>query len=154
LPHYVAELNAKGHTYGFDFVPHDARARELGTGRTRVETLTGLGRNVRVVPMHTIDDGINALRVIFGRTFWNKDTTDDGLEALRQYRTDYDEKLRAFKDRPRHDWTSHYADAGRYMALAYRDMAKPVEKPKRKMLPGQVYLPGPPETPSGVRIRI
>ena len=156
LPHYVAELNAKPYRYGVDFVPHDAKARELGTGRTRVETLVGLGRNPQLIPMHTIEDGINALRVVFGQSWFDRDRTAVGLEALRQYRTEYDEKTKAFKDRPRHDWTSHSADAARYAAIAYRDFVKAQPKPKPKPVaqPGQVFLPGPPQSPSGVRIRI
>ena len=129
LPHYVKALNATGYTFGHDFVPHDAKVRELGTGRTRVETLISLGRKPRLVADHKVDDGINALRVMFSRIWWDKDACSAGIEALRQYRTDYDEKLKTFKDKPRHDWTSHTADAARYMALAFRELTRP-EKPK------------------------
>ena len=154
LPHYVAELNTRGYRYGVDFVPHDAKARELGTGRTRVETLSSLGRKPMLVPDHTIMDGINALRVLFPRIWWDRDKTAPGLEALRQYRADYDEKTRAFRDRPRHDWTSHYADAARYMAMAYRELLGKPTKPKPRMMPGQVMLPGAPEPVRNVKIRI
>jgi phage terminase large subunit len=154
LPHYVAELNAKGYKYGIDFVPHDARARELGTGRTRVETLAGLGRNPRLGPIHTVDDGINAVRQTLPVMWFDRDKTAAGVEALRQYRTEYDEKTKAFKDKPRHDWTSHAADAARYMALAYREFVAPKIRPDRKLETGQVWLPGPPEPRRGVRIRI
>lgn len=129
LPHYVKALNATGYTFGHDFVPHDAKVRELGTGRTRVETLISLGRKPRLVADHKVDDGINALRVMFSRIWWDKDACAAGIEALRQYRADYDEKLKTFKDKPRHDWTSHTADAARYMALAFRELTRP-EKPK------------------------
>lgn len=154
LAHYVAELNVRGHRYGIDFVPHDAKARELGTGRTRVETLASLGRRPQLVPDHGLMDGINALRVLFPRIWWDHDKTASGLEALRQYRADYDEKLRAFRDRPRHDWTSHYADAARYMAMSYRELVGAPAKPKPRALPGQVLLPGAPVPSSKVRIRI
>lgn len=154
LPHYAAELSARGYTYGTDFVPHDARARELGTGRTRVETLVGLGRKPQLVPMQTVEDGINALRQVFARIRFHEETTSSGIEALRQYRRDYDEKTKAFKDRPRHDWTSHAADAARYMALAYREMVTPIVKPKPRQRPGTVSLPGAPKPRTGVKIRI
>jgi phage terminase large subunit len=154
LPHYVAALNAKGHSYGIDFVPHDAKARELGTGRTRVETLIALGRRPQVVPMHTIDDGINAVRQLAPRMWFDAAATTHGLEALRQYRADYDEKTKAFKNKPRHDWTSHAADAARYMAMAYREMVGAPPKPKPVHPPGTVFLPGPPEPARGVKIRI
>ena len=132
LPHYAAELLSRGYTYGKDFVPHDAKARELGTGRTRVETLLELKRNPALVPAHGIMDGINAARVSFPKFWFDATRCKQGLEALRQYRADYDEKTKAFKNAPRHDWTSHAADAFRYMAMAWKHMApaKPVERPK------------------------
>jgi hypothetical protein len=154
LPHYVGELSALGYRYGLDFVPHDAKARELGTGRTRVETLIGLGRKPQLVPAHTVEDGINALRVMFPRIRFDAEATRHGLEALRQYRTDFDEKTKAFKNTPRHDWTSHSADAARYMAIAYRDMVAPPKPVKRPQPLGSVILQGPPEAPRGVRIKI
>jgi phage terminase large subunit len=129
LPHYAGVLAAKGYGYGHDFVPHDARVKELGTGRTRVETLLSLGRKPRVVPAHSLMDGINAARVTVARCRFDRERCAQGLEALRQYRTDFDEKTKAFKDTPKHDWTSHTADAFRYLAMAWREMAQP-EKPK------------------------
>jgi len=154
LPHYVGELSALGYRYGLDFVPHDAKARELGTGRTRVETLISLGRKPQLVPAHTVEDGINALRVMFPRIRFDAEATKHGLEALRQYRTDFDEKTKAFKNTPRHDWTSHSADAARYMAIAYRDMVAPPKPVKKPQPLGSVILQGPPEAPRGVRIKI
>ena len=154
LPFYAVELTARGHNYGFDYVPHDAKARELGTGKTRVETLVGLKRNPRLVPMHTVDDGINAVRQTLPVMWFDRDKCAKGLEALRQYRTDYDEKLKAFKNRPRHDWTSHTADALRYLSMGYREIVVTKPKPKPKAQPGQVYLPGPPRTDSRIRIKI
>lgn len=154
LPHYVGALNALPYRYGTDFLPHDARARELGTGKTRVETLTALGRNAQIVANVSIEDGINAVRQVLPIARIDATRCAPGIEALRQYRTEYDEKTKAFRDKPRHDWTSHAADAARYMALAYRTLSQPIAKPKPHANPGQVYLPGPPRPPSGVRIRI
>jgi phage terminase large subunit len=131
LDYYAKELASKPYKFGNDYVPHDARVRELGTGRTRVETLQQLGRKPVLVPSHKIMDGINAARLMLPRCYFDAMKCKDGLEALRQYRSEFDEKTRAFKDNPRHDWTSHAADAFRYMAMAYREMAPaPAEKPK------------------------
>ncbi len=131
LDHYVAEIQTRPYAkWGNDYVPHDARVRSLETGRTRVETLIQLGRKPVVVPDHKLMDGINAVRVSFPRIRINADKCKFGLEALRQYRTEYDEKTKAFKNTPRHDWTSHAADAARYMAVAWRAMVLPKEKPK------------------------
>lgn len=128
LPHYAGILAAKAYNYGNDYVPHDAKVRELGTGRTRIETLKELGRNPVLVPMHKIMDGINAARVSMPMIWFDRTACAEGIEALRQYRADFDEKTRAFKDNPRHDWTSHSADAFRYMAMAWREMAPAAQR--------------------------
>jgi phage terminase large subunit len=134
LEHYAEVLKAKGHAYGQDFVPHDARVRELGTGRTRIETLIALGRKPRLVPGHKLMDRINATRITLPRVWFDAAHCADGIEALRQYRAEYDEKVRTFKDAPKHDWSSHAADAFGYMCMAWRELAQPVEKPKGKTL--------------------
>jgi phage terminase large subunit len=154
IPQCVRVLQDKQYRYEHDFVPHDARAVEIGTGRTRVETLGLLKRKPRLVPDHRVMDGINAARVTLPRVYFDRLRCAEGIEALRQYRADFDEKTKAFKDSPRHDWTSHAADAFRYLCMAWRELVPKVEKPVRKILPGQVYLPGPPEPRSGVKIRI
>lgn len=135
LEHYAQVLADKPYRYGDDFVPQDAKARELGTGRTRVETLLGLRRRPRVVQSHTVEDGINAARVVLASTWFDELKCAKGLEALRQYRADYDDDKRTFRDKPLHDWTSHTADAFRYLAMAYRELKPPPEpKPKGKTL--------------------
>ncbi len=125
LPHYAAVLASKPYTYGTDWLPHDAKVRELGTGRTRVETLVGLQRKPRIVPDHKLMDGINAVRQTIPSMWFDAIKCADGLEALRQYRSEFDEKAKTFKHSPRHDWTSHSSDAARYMAMAYREMKAP-----------------------------
>lgn len=122
LAHYASILVAKGYSYADDFVPHDARVKELGSGRTRVETLVSLGRKPRVIPAQKIMDGINAARLTIPRCWFDRTKCRDGLEALRQYRADFDEKVKAFKNEPKHDWTSHSADAFRYLAMAWREL--------------------------------
>tara|TARA_R110000868_G_scaffold86731_1_gene243191 strand:- start:16 stop:1332 length:1317 start_codon:yes stop_codon:yes gene_type:complete len=128
LEHYADVLRDRGYRYGDDFVPQDAKARELGTGRTRVETLLGMKRSPRVVPPHTIEDGINAARVILSRCWFDATKCADGLESLSMYRAEYDDVHGVFRNRPLHDFTSHTADAFRYLAMAYREL-KPTTKP-------------------------
>jgi phage terminase large subunit len=131
LPHFAGVLAAKSYAYAADWVPHDARVRELGTGRTRVETLVQLGRSPRLVPMHNVEDGINAARMTLPKVWFDKTACKDGIEALRQYRAEFDEKTKAFKDKPRHDWACHSADAFRYLCMAWREMTpQPEDKPK------------------------
>lgn len=128
IDHYAKVLQAKPYRYAHDFVPHDAKVRELGTGRTRVETMMGLKLKPKLIPQHKIMDGINAARVLFPRIWFDRENCKDGLECLRQYRADYDEKSRAFRDSPKHDWTSHAADSFRYLAMAYREIKPEVKK--------------------------
>jgi phage terminase large subunit len=123
LPHYAEVLSNKGYLYGDDWVPHDARVRELGTGKTRVETLSQLRRKPRLVPDHKIMDGINSARLALARCYFDKARCAAGIEALRQYRPDFDEKAKVFKDAPKHDWTSHTADGFRYLAMAWKVVA-------------------------------
>jgi hypothetical protein len=127
IPHYVAEIESRGYPKGIDYVPHDAKVRSLETGRTRIETLISLGRKPMLVANHKIMDGINAARLTMPRIWFDGVKCKDGVEALRQYRADFDEKTRAFKDAPKHDWTSHTADAFRYLCMAWREQVKHVE---------------------------
>lgn len=124
LSHYVGVLKSRPYRYGeaWDWVPHDARVRELGTGRTRIETLKELGRRPRVVPDHKLMDGINAARVTLPRCHFDAIKCKFGLSALRDYRCEYDQKSKTYRDRPEHDWTSHTADAFRYLAMAWREL--------------------------------
>ena len=130
LPHYASVLAARRYRYGDDWVPHDAKVRELGTGRTRVETLISLGRKPRLVPQHKLEDGINAVRQTIPRMWFDAVRCRDGVEALRQYRSEYDEKRKVFTDKPLHDYTSHAADSCRYMCMSYRELAPPPPPPK------------------------
>lgn len=135
LPHYASVLASKPYRYGDDYVPHDARVRELGTGRTRVETLVALGRKPKLVPDHKIGDGIEAARMTLPSCWFDAVKCRAGVDALRQYQKDYDEKKRDFRDVPRHDWTSHTADAFRYLSMAWRALAvRPGPPPPPKQL--------------------
>lgn len=134
LGFYTRKLDALGHHYGDDWVPHDAKVRELGTGRTRIETLISLGRKPRLVPAHGLMDGINAARQTLPRAYFDAVRCRAGIEALKQYRADYDERERVYRDAPKHDWTSHSADAFRYLCMAWREMAPEQPKPPPRAL--------------------
>lgn len=110
--------------FGEHYAPHDIQVRELGTGKSRLETARKLGINFRVVRKLTIEDGIHAARAILPKCYFEKTNTKDGLQALRRYRKEFDEKKGIYKPHPLHDWSSHYADAFRYFAIAFRDKSK------------------------------
>jgi hypothetical protein len=129
LQHYVEWLNDNNYR-GVDWVPHDARVREFGSGRTRIEAMLKLGRKPRVVPSHSLMDGINAARQTIPLTYFDATRCAKGLEALREYKAEWDDDLRTFKKTPKHDWSSHAADAFRYLAMAWREpMQVQEEKP-------------------------
>jgi phage terminase large subunit len=118
LGHYVRELNSKPYLYADHIVPHDAQAKELGTGKSRLEVLESLGlKSLRVAAMHRVEDGINAVRTVIPRCWFDAKRCARGIDALKLYRAEYDDKLQALKPRPVHDWTSHAADAFRYLAM-------------------------------------
>lgn len=118
LGHYVREITGRPYVYGGHIVPHDAQARELGTGKTRLEVLESLGlKNIVVAKNHRVEDGINAVRMMLPRSWFDATKCAKGIEALKLYRAEYDDKLQTLKPRPVHDWTSHAADAFRYLAM-------------------------------------
>ena len=118
LGHYVREIEAKPYIYGGHIVPHDAQARELGTGKTRTEVLESLGlRNLTIAPDHRVEDGINGVRVFLPKCWIDETKCARGIEALKLYRAEYDDKLRTLRPRPVHDWASHGADSFRYLAM-------------------------------------
>lgn len=118
LGHYVRELGLRPYLYAGHIVPHDAQAKELGTGKSRPEVLESLGlKNITIAPMHRVEDGINAVRTIIPRCWFDAKKCARGIDALKLYRAEFDDKLQALKPRPVHDWTSHAADAFRYLAM-------------------------------------
>ena len=121
LPHYIKTLREKEYVYGDHFAPHDIKVRDFSTVKSRLEVARELGVRFRVVANLRIEDGIEAVRSVLPRCYIDEDKCSHLVEALRQYRKDYDEKHLTFKDRPLHDWTSHPADAMRYLALGIRD---------------------------------
>lgn len=124
LGYYTGLLDAKGWTDRIDWLPHDVKVQEMGTGKTRIEVMINeLGCKVELIPDFGLMDGVNAARQAFERCWFEIRTTGDGLEALRQYRTAFDERTKAFAKTPRHDWTSHAADAFRYLCIAWRVMS-------------------------------
>ena len=117
LEHYVNVLNSKPYAYGESLLPHDARAKELGTGKSREEVLVSLGVRPEILPAQSVEDGINAVRTLLPRCWFDERKCKDGLRALRRYHREFDDKRRTFKPRPVHDWASHAADAFRYLAM-------------------------------------
>lgn len=132
--HYARVLKEKGYSYDGHILPHDADDREWGNNATsRVDVLKSLGiKPLRVLPRASVDDGINSVRITLPRCFFDRTRTERGLDALRQYQKVWDEKNRTFSLKPLHDWSSHSADAFRYLAQGLKPTAE-----QRGLLPGQ-----------------
>jgi phage terminase large subunit len=126
IPSLVAKITARSHKWGHDWVPHDAKVKEIGTERTRLEVMRRLrGKEPKLVPDHRVADGIEAVRQTLPRCWFHEPATETGLDALRHYRSSYDEKNLVFSETPKHDWASHAADAFRYLAMAWRETVLP-----------------------------
>jgi hypothetical protein len=124
LDHYVRVLNAKDYRYAAHYLPHDVGHHEWGQGATRLSMLRDHGLEVRVAPMLPIDDGIEAVRRILRRSAFDGGRCKPGLDALRHYRSEWDERRGVFVRQPLHDWASHAADAARSFALGFETRSR------------------------------
>lgn len=116
FPYFAKLLQDKGYVYGTHYGPHDLQNREVGTGKTRMETAVKLGINFTIVPKLPVEEGIDSVRRMFNKCWFDK-RCSSGLDALAAYHKEWDDKQGQFKNRPFHDWSSHGADAFRYLAL-------------------------------------
>jgi len=123
LDFYAKEIKDRPYVYGFHFLPHDGAARELGTGKTRQELLEDLlgRRNVEICPLHRPEDGINAVRMVLDRSYFDREKCNVGLKALKNYQRKWDSKNGMFLSKPLHNWASHASDAFRTGAMSIND---------------------------------
>jgi len=126
LAHYYNVLDEKrqklGYRYGSHHLPHDVEVKELQTGDSRKQTLYGLGmRNIRVGKKEGVNEGIDKVRSHFSRFWFDEQRCSRLHEALFNYRHEFDAKLGVWKDKPRHDENSHFADPVRLLAQMWRE---------------------------------
>ncbi|HEV2110849.1 MAG TPA: hypothetical protein VGT99_05795, partial [Gammaproteobacteria bacterium] len=121
LAHYAKVLQERGYVYGSHWAPHDIAARELGTGKSRLEVARNLGLNFKVAPRLSVEDGIEAVRNLLPRCWFDAQKCRQGLRALKSYHRDFNEHRQAFLPHPVHDWASHGADAFRTGAVTLKD---------------------------------
>lgn len=120
LAHYAKTLQDKGYLYGDHYAPPDIEVRELGSGKSRMETAASLGLRFRVVPKLSISDGIEAARNLLPKCWFNKEKCSRGINALKSYHKEWDDENKVYRNQPEHDWSSHGADAFRYLAAGYK----------------------------------
>jgi hypothetical protein len=130
LDHYVRVLREKRFaSFKRHILPHDAEVRELGSGRSRRETLHSLGLTpTRVLASSSVADGINAVRMVLPLAWFDAERCAAGIKALRHYRREWNEGAQAWRATPVHDFASHGADAFRYLALGVREVVEPKAK--------------------------
>jgi len=144
LPYYATELRKLYDERGWkrststgnavDFVPHDVRVTEWGSDRTRVEQMIAASLRPEIPTEMGLEDGINAVRALLPICEFDEEGCSEGIKVLKAYRKEWCEDMGRWRDRPRHDWASDGADAFRYLAAAYRDLAPPPEPKKPKQI--------------------
>lgn len=140
LPEAAIELQRKPYRYVGHHAPHDAKVRELGTGKSRIETAAALGIKFDLVPDIGLEDGIQAARLFFSRCRFDRAKTARGRDALASYHRAYDARRKIYSAIPVHDWASDSADAWRYLAVGHRFAVSPrhVAQPRRYMEAGSL----------------
>ena len=139
LEHYVKVLQDRGYVYDQHVLPHDVRVRELGSGKSRVEMLEELGiHNIEIAPQLLIDDGIQQVRTMLDKCYFDEVSCEKLIDSLLAYSREWDDNGMTWRMRPKHDWSSHAADAMRYLAIGYRPFNENWDKPLRRNLQGVV----------------
>jgi len=134
LRYYFDILESKSYRYKTIWLPHDARAKSLQTGRSTVEQFLQTGLPVRIAPNLALQDGISAVRKILPICHFSS-KTEDGVEALRAYKRSFDDERKVFSDHPQHDWSSHGSDAFRYLCLVAKEISASSEETKKVVEP-------------------
>jgi len=124
LKHYIKLLKEKPYTFEKHFVPHDAKAREYTSGLTREEVARNLGIIFTVAPRLSIAEGIDAVKNILSRCWFDERKCQKGILALENYKRRWNSTLGCWDEKPLHDNASHGADAFRILAIS----AKHVER--------------------------
>lgn len=139
IQHYAAQIRDRPYRYGRHWLPHDAKAKTLASGGKSIEeqirSELGAG-SIWIVPELSVQDGIQAARAMLPYCYFDLYKCEAGIEALRQYQREWDDDKKAFREKPRHDWTSHPADAFRMLAVAWRE-----EKPRQVKLKDDITRP-------------
>lgn len=122
LSHYAKVLSDKPYVYADHFAPHDIDSHEFSSGMSAKEVGSSMGIKFVTLPTLklSIENGIEALRSLFPRIWIDEVKCKQLIKCLENYRKEYDTKLMTYKSRPVHDWASHGADAGRYLAIAIK----------------------------------
>jgi len=130
--HYLKVVMEKPYAYDVMYMPHDLEKSEWGTGRSLSEMVIAAfgarGVRVEVLPKLSLDEGIQATRRLFPRLRFDLDKCNvkyrghAALDCLASYHKKWNEEKLEYEDKPLHDWSSHCADALRYLAIGVRSV--------------------------------
>ena len=124
LSHYYDVIESKPYSYVKHWLPHDARQVTLSSGVSILnQMLKRFPGQVACGPDLPLLDGIQAGRWLIQQGIRFHPNVAQGLAALRQYHYEYDEEKKTFSPKPYHDWSSHAADAFRYLASTVKTSA-------------------------------
>ncbi len=119
---YAGVLEEKGYRYGTHNAPHDIKVRELGPGKSRLDTAREYGINFKRVPRCSNKmNSIEAARKLLGsgKVFFDAEKCSDGLDMLEGYRKEWNPDLGAYRTTPLHDKCSNGADAFQTLASGH-----------------------------------
>lgn len=148
IAHFAKILKEKPYVYGEHYAPHDIEVREMsatgvsGSALSRKEVARGYGIRFITITKQSIEDGIESVRSILPRCWFDEIKCEVGVSALKEYHKKYNDILKVYENKPEHDWSSHAADAFRYLAQVVKDQTRRLgDKEKRGRYADMVYDP-------------
>ena len=151
IDHYIEVMQKKGYVIDTVWLPHDGKAKRLGAKMTIEEQIRAKGYFVRIIPVASVSDKLNAGRTIFPNSWFDEAKCVDGLHSLRHYKYEVDNKNDPlhpkYSQNPLHDWASDAADAFCYsgfasqLGKARRAVVDGVLQPKRLLSPKEWFRP-------------
>ncbi len=147
LAHWLGVIKNKGYAYEKHIAPHDIMVHEYSSGMTRQASARKMGINL--IPSQRVDiiPGIDQVRNILNRCWFDEKKCALGIKCLENYKKDWDDRHACWRSNPLHNWASHCADAFRTLATGLhfitnsnsKDIHSPVEYNKNRFGRGSIF---------------
>jgi phage terminase large subunit len=121
VAYYCKELDKKPYRYGTMYLPHDATHKRMESEKSLQQQFDEGGFRTEIVDKADINHGIQQVRKIFPRLWFDQEKCKWLIRALENYHKDWDNEKKVFKEHPLHDWSSNAADALRYLGIGHED---------------------------------